>query len=41
MKLKIIQKGFENYTGQMGMILFKDGVSVDDVKEMKRIGGRE
>lgn len=33
MKLKIIQKGFENYTGQMGMILFKDGVSVDDVKE--------
>lgn len=33
MKLKITQKGFENYTGQMGMILFKNGVSVYDVKE--------
>lgn len=33
MKLKITQKGFEKYTGQMGMILFKDGVSVRDVTE--------
>lgn len=33
MKLRITQKGFENYSGQMGMILFKDGVSVYDVKE--------
>lgn len=33
MKLRITQKGFENYTGQMGMILFKDGISVYDVKE--------
>lgn len=33
MKLKITQKGFENYSGQMGMILFKDGLSVYDVSE--------
>lgn len=33
MKLKITQKGFENYSGQMGAILFKDGVSVYDVNE--------
>lgn len=33
MKLKITQKGFENYSGQMGMILFKDGISVYDVNE--------
>ena len=33
MKLKITQKGFENYTGQMGMVLFKDGLSVNDVPE--------
>ena len=33
MKLKITQPGFENYSGQMGMILFKDGISVYDVNE--------
>lgn len=33
MKLRITQKGFENYSGQMGMILFENGVSVYDVKE--------
>lgn len=33
MKLKITQRGFENYSGQMGMILFKDGISVNDVPE--------
>lgn len=33
MKLKITQKGFENYSGQMGAILFKDGISVYDVNE--------
>ena len=33
MKLRITQKGFENYSGQMGMILFKDGLSVYDVSE--------
>ena len=33
MKLKITQKGFENYTGQMGMVLFQNGISVKDVDE--------
>lgn len=33
MKLKIVQPGFETYSGQMGMILFKDGLSVCDVSE--------
>lgn len=33
MKLRITQRGFETYTGQMGMILFKDGLSVYDVAE--------
>lgn len=31
MKLRITQKGFENYSGQMGMVLFRDGLSVYDV----------
>jgi len=31
MKLKIVQAGYENFTGEMGHIEFKDGVSVLDV----------
>lgn len=37
MKLKITQKGFEHYSGQMGMILFKDGISVYDVTERQAL----
>lgn len=41
MKIRLKQKGFENYTGQMGAILFKDGVSVRDVSEFdkRRLAG--
>lgn len=31
MKLRLTGKGFENYTGQVGVALFKDGLSVFDV----------
>lgn len=31
MKLKIVEKGMENYSGYFGQIEFKDGVSVRDV----------
>lgn len=31
MKLKLTQAGFETYTGQMGVVMFKDGVSESDV----------
>lgn len=31
MKLRLIAGGFESFTGQMGVINFVDGVSVDDV----------
>jgi hypothetical protein len=31
MKLRLTQLGFENYTGQMGVIFFKDGLSTADV----------
>lgn len=36
MKIRLKQKGFEHYTGQMGAILFKDGVSVRDVLDIDR-----
>lgn len=31
MKLRLTQAGFESYTGQMGVVMFKDGVSETDV----------
>lgn len=31
MKLKLTQSGFETYTGQMGVVMFKDGLSEGDV----------
>lgn len=31
MKLKLTQAGFETYTGQMGVVMFEDGLSVGDV----------
>lgn len=31
MKLRLTQAGFETYTGQMGVVMFKDGVSETDV----------
>jgi hypothetical protein len=31
MKLRLTQAGFENYTGQMGVVMFKDGLSEGDV----------
>lgn len=31
MKLRLTQAGFENYTGQMGVVQFKDGLSESDV----------
>ena len=31
MKLRLMQAGFENYTGQMGVIDFVDGLSTGDV----------
>lgn len=31
MKLRLTQAGFENYTGQMGVVMFKDGLSENDV----------
>lgn len=34
MKIKLKQKGFESYTGQMGVVFFKDGVSINDVSKM-------
>jgi GH24 family phage-related lysozyme (muramidase) len=33
-KIKIVQSGWEGFTGLLGMIDFKDGVSVDPVPEM-------
>jgi hypothetical protein len=32
MKLKLTQLGFETYNGQMGVIFFENGSSLDDVK---------
>ena len=31
MKLRLTQAGFETYTGQMGVVMFKDGLSETDV----------
>lgn len=31
MKLRLTQAGFESYTGQMGVVMFKDGLSETDV----------
>lgn len=31
MKLRLTQAGFETYTGQMGVVMFKDGLSENDV----------
>lgn len=31
MKLKLTASGFDTYTGQMGVLYFKDGLSVNDV----------
>ncbi len=31
MKLRLTQAGFESYTGQMGVVMFKDGMSETDV----------
>lgn len=41
MKLKITQPGWENYTGQLGMAFFQDGVSVADVPKLvaRRLAG--
>lgn len=32
MKLRLMQKGFETYNGQMGVIFFENGLSTADVK---------
>jgi hypothetical protein len=34
MKLRIVQEGFETYTGQMGVVFFESGLSVGDVSQM-------
>lgn len=31
MKLRLTQSGFESYSGQMGVVMFEDGLSIDDV----------
>lgn len=36
MKLKIVEKGFENYTGMFGVVEFKDGISLDHVNHVER-----
>jgi hypothetical protein len=40
MKLKLVQKGYENMTGYLGMTLFQDGLSVNDVplREARNLG---
>lgn len=40
MKLKLVQPGYENMTGYLGMTLFQDGVSVSDVplREARNLG---
>ena len=41
MKLRILEQGFTNYTGPLGDVFFKDGVSVEDVtgREAARLTG--
>lgn len=36
MKLKIVQAGFETYTGLFGIVEFKDGISTDHVNHVER-----
>lgn len=40
MKLKLVQPGYENMTGYLGMTLFQDGLSVNDVplREARNLG---
>lgn len=40
MKLKLVQPGYENMNGYLGMTLFEDGVSVSDVplREARNLG---
>ena len=33
MKVRIDEVGYENYTGQLGMLVFENGVSISDVSE--------
>lgn len=37
MKLRLTQAGFENYTGQMGVVWFENGLSTTDVKSIDGI----
>lgn len=37
MKLRLTQAGFENYTGQMGVVWFENGLSTTDVKPIDAI----
>lgn len=41
MKLRLVEKGFETYTGQFGILNFDRGLSVTDVNphEARRVGG--
>lgn len=34
MKVRLTQPGFQNYTGQLGVIFFEDGLSTDVVSKM-------
>jgi hypothetical protein len=37
MKLRLTQAGFENYTGQMGVVWFEDGLSTTDVSPIDAV----
>lgn len=37
MKVRLTQAGFENYNGQMGVIFFENGISIDDVSRMDAV----
>ena len=37
MKLRLIQAGYETFTGQMGAVFFEDGLSTGDVSEMDAV----
>lgn len=37
MKLRLIQTGYETFTGQMGAVFFEDGLSTADVSEMDAV----
>jgi hypothetical protein len=36
-KLRLVQKGFEGYNGQMGVIFFENGLSTNDVRPLDAI----